>query len=268
MQAGEEFGEVYPEQSYYNGRHTRNRQEAVNAWVLFAEHIAKMEIPDIDQPGCQRPEFFRVPAPVIAPGQFTPIAAEDKSERQQGKADTNHPVRCLFRGQQVFTRLGGFAGQLSECLDSGLCHKDIRQHINGDVGRKKPALQGRRQLLRLGVKHKTGWEEHYYADEHIGGVATDAQETPAEQRDRINHAEKQKHLEKILQRHVTHVVPAVAIRDHGDCKTYQIQNVSGFGPAQKAHDKSQQICGHSGVDQIALDGVFNFHLLASCPQSS
>jgi len=43
-----------------------------------------------------------------------------------------------------------------------------------------------------------------------GGSAADAQHFPAEQCNRINHAQAQKDLEKILQRYVTNVIPAVS----------------------------------------------------------
>jgi hypothetical protein len=82
MKAGKELGEIYPKQSYYNNRHTCNCPGAVDTWILFPEHMALVEISDVNQPGCERPEFFRVPTPVIAPGEFTPPAAEDKAECQ------------------------------------------------------------------------------------------------------------------------------------------------------------------------------------------
>jgi len=80
VQAGKEPGEVHPEQSYHNDHHTHNGPCAVNTGVSFAKHIAEMEISYINQPRCQRPEFFGVPAPVIAPAQLAPAAAEDKAE--------------------------------------------------------------------------------------------------------------------------------------------------------------------------------------------
>lgn len=82
MQAGKEPGEVYPKQSYHNDHHACNSPDAVDTGVLLAKHAAKMEICDIHEPGRQRPEFFGVPTPIIAPCEFAPNAAEDEPECQ------------------------------------------------------------------------------------------------------------------------------------------------------------------------------------------
>ena len=125
MQAGKEPGQVNPEQCDDDGGHAGNRPEAVNSLVIFAEHVAEVEIPEENKPRHQRPEFFRVPAPVVAPCEFAPIAAEEKAECKQGKADANYPIRRLFGRQQIFTGLGIPAGQLAKRLIGGFCHKDV-----------------------------------------------------------------------------------------------------------------------------------------------
>jgi hypothetical protein len=68
---------------------------AIEAGVPPAEHVANMEICHINQPRDQRPQLFRVPAPVVAPGLLTPIAAENQPKRQQRKADANQLIRGL-----------------------------------------------------------------------------------------------------------------------------------------------------------------------------
>ena len=115
--------------------------------------------------------------------------------------------------------------------------------------RKQPALQGRREPLRFGVKDKSGGKQDNHSDEHVRGVSADAQHTPAEQRDRINHAQAQEDLEEILKRHVTHMDPAITVGNNGNDKAEQIDRVAGFGPAQQRYDKGQHIRGHRAINQ-------------------
>ena len=125
MQAGEESREVDPEQRDDDGGHPGDHPEAVHARVFLTEHVTEMEISDEDQPRGERPEFLRIPAPVIAPGELAPIAAEHQAERQQGEADTDDGIGRLLRRQEILAGLRAFTRQLADGLIGGLGHEDI-----------------------------------------------------------------------------------------------------------------------------------------------
>ena len=75
VKAGEDSGEIDPEQGDYDCGHAGNHPETVNSRVLFAEHVAEVKISEKDKPWRQRPELFRVPAPPVTPGTLAPDAA-------------------------------------------------------------------------------------------------------------------------------------------------------------------------------------------------
>jgi len=82
---------------------------------------------------------------------------------------------------------------------------------------------------------------------------------------RINHPQAQEHLEKILQRYMPHIVPAVAERQNGSDKAEQIQCLPAPSAPQQSRHERKHVCAHSSVNQQALNCVFNFHLLFVIP---
>ncbi len=80
MQTREEVRQIHPEEGYDDDGEAEEGAEGVYVGVFSGEHAAKVEVGDVDEPGGERPEFLRVPAPVISPGEFSPDATEDEAE--------------------------------------------------------------------------------------------------------------------------------------------------------------------------------------------
>lgn len=82
MQAREEAGEIYPEKGNDDDGQSCDGPDAVSAGAGFAKHIAEVEVTNVNKPGGERPEFFGVPAPIVAPGELSPDTSEDKADCQ------------------------------------------------------------------------------------------------------------------------------------------------------------------------------------------
>lgn len=53
MEAGEETGEIYPEDGYDDNGQSCDGPDAVDTGAGFAKHITEVEVSDVNKPGCE-----------------------------------------------------------------------------------------------------------------------------------------------------------------------------------------------------------------------
>src|SRR4030042_1735346 len=90
VQSGQKI--IDPEISEERGQKAEDRDQGRTA-PLPTHDNSSVEVEGEDEPGDERPDLLRVPAPVGAPGLVSPDHSEDEpSQREEGKAHGDRPV--------------------------------------------------------------------------------------------------------------------------------------------------------------------------------